>query len=106
MDHRSVRDCSPLNNPLFSLFRPACDLARLEDMRRPTGALLDYQQIRLSRRDWEELLDLFRAQNAILKVLESRGFDPNSGARELLRMSLQSYQLLLERLMRQSGNAL
>ena len=75
-------------------------------MRRPTGTLLDYQQIRLSRRDWEELLDLFRAQSAILKVLESRGFDPNSGARELLRMSLQSYQLLLERLMRQSGNAL
>ncbi len=106
MAHRSVRDCSPLNNPLFSLFRPACDLARLEDMRRPTGALLDYQQIRLSRRDWEELLDLFRAQSAILKVLETRGFDPNSGARELLRMSLESYQLLLERMMRQSGNAL
>ena len=47
-----------------------------------------------------------RAQSAILKVLQTRGFDPNSGARELLRMSLESYQLLLEGLMRQSGNAL
>ncbi len=105
MDHRSVRDCSPLSKPLFSLFRPAFDLARLEDMRRPQGALLDYQEIRLNRRNWEELLDVFRAQSAILTILESAVFDPNSGARELLRMELQSYQRLLERLMQQSGNA-
>ena len=80
MAHRSVRDCRPLSKPQFSFFRPVCDLAGLEDLRRPVGARLDYREIRLSRRDWEELLDVFRAQSAILTILESAGFDPNSGA--------------------------
>ena len=105
MAHRSVLDSCPLSQPQFSFFRPACDLAGSEGMRRPTGARLDYREIRLLRRDWEALLDAVRAQRAILNIMEGQGYDPNSGARELMRMSLESYQHLLARLMRQSGNA-
>ncbi len=104
MAHRSVRDCRPLSKPRFSFFRPVCDLAGLEGLRKPMGARLDYREIRLRREDWEELLDVVRAQRAILKIVETAGCDPNSGARELLRMSLERYQGLLSRLMRQSGN--
>jgi hypothetical protein len=105
MDSRSIRQRRLRTKPQYSFFRPTCDLGLLERMRKPVCALGDYQEIRLSKADWEELLDLFRAHSAILKILETRGCDPNSGARELLRMSLQSYQLLLERLIRASGNA-
>ncbi len=69
------------------------------------GARLDYREIRLHSQDWEELLDAVRAQRAILKIVESAGCDPNSGVRELMRMSLESSQRLLARLMRRSGNA-
>lgn len=68
------------------------------------GARIDYEEIRLMRWEWEELLDLVRAQRAILNILEKRGCDPNLGARELLRMELESFERLLARLMRRSGN--
>ena len=104
MAHRSVRDCRPLSKPLAPFFPVAPDLAGLEGLRKPMVARLDYREIRLRREDWEELLDVVRAQRAILKIVETAGCDPNSGARELLRMSLERYQDLLSRLMRQSGN--
>ncbi len=106
MDHRSVRDCRPHSKPQFPFFRPVCDLAGLEDLRKPMGARLDYREIRLRREDWEELLNVVRAQRAILKIVETAGCDPNSGARELMRMALENYQDLLSRLTRQSGNGL
>ena len=97
MAQRSLR--RPFSRPQFPLFRPSYHLAKQEIFRTPLGAPPDYQEIRLQKWDWEELLDLFRAQSAILKILETKGHDPNSGARELLRMQLQSFQRLLERLM-------
>ena len=104
MAHRSVLDSCPLSQPQFSFFCSACNLAGSEGLRKPVGARLDYREIRLLRRDWEELLDVVRAQRAILNIMEGQGYDPNSGARELMRMSLEGYERLLARLLRQSGN--
>ena len=105
MAHRSVLDSCPLPKPQFPFFCTAFNLAGSEGLRKPVDARLDYQEIRLRREDWGELLDAVRAQRAILHIMEGQGYDPNSGARELMRMSLESYQRLLARLMRRSGNS-
>lgn len=104
MDPRSVSDgCLPIK-PQYSFFHPACLVPDLEGLRKPVGSKGDYQEIRLSNKDWEELVDVARVQQAILKLAQEAGCNPNSGLRELLRMALGDYQRLLTRLMRCSGN--